>query len=139
MSSAYGPPDQAGQFLAYTKSTAAEPMLGGDDGIPVLTAIFTVYGHLTFAPATITVLALPNANNALAAGRSAINNPTSAVFISVVSFLHIEAAAAGTENPVLYCWGRQWIKRLTNITIMCPSHMPATRCRAFTKAMPDIP
>jgi heparanase 1 len=41
-----------------------ELKLGDDDALPELTGIATRAGNLTFAPASITFLAIPNANNA---------------------------------------------------------------------------
>jgi heparanase 1 len=38
--------------------------LGSDDTLPPLTSVSTASGQVTFAPATITFLAMPNANNA---------------------------------------------------------------------------
>jgi heparanase 1 len=43
---------------------ASELKLGEDDAIPSLTGISAGSGHLTFSPATITFVAIPNANNA---------------------------------------------------------------------------
>ena len=42
----------------------SELKLGEDDAMPRLTSISTGSGRLTFPPATITFLAIPNANNA---------------------------------------------------------------------------
>jgi hypothetical protein len=42
----------------------SELKLGEDDAMPTLTGISTGSGHLTFPPATITFLAIPNASNA---------------------------------------------------------------------------
>ena len=43
---------------------ASELKLGEDDAIPSLTGISAGSGHFTFSPATITFVAIPNANNA---------------------------------------------------------------------------
>jgi len=41
----------------------SELKLGGNDAMPELSALAAASGTVTFAPATITFLAIPNANN----------------------------------------------------------------------------
>jgi heparanase 1 len=49
---------------ASVQLNGSELRLGADDAIPRLTGIPTSSGRLTLPPATITFLAIPNANNA---------------------------------------------------------------------------
>jgi hypothetical protein len=49
---------------AQVQLNGSELKLGGDDAIPSFAGVSTGSGQVTFAPATITFLAIPNANNA---------------------------------------------------------------------------
>ncbi|MBV8575864.1 MAG: hypothetical protein JOZ58_12625 [Acetobacteraceae bacterium] len=48
----------------HVQLNGTELKLGTDDGPPPLTGVSTNSGHVTFAPATISFLAIPTANNA---------------------------------------------------------------------------
>jgi heparanase 1 len=48
----------------HVQLNGTELSLGTDDGLPLLTGVPTSSGHVTFAPATISFLAIPTANNA---------------------------------------------------------------------------
>ncbi|HEY1214251.1 MAG TPA: hypothetical protein VGE93_11520 [Bryobacteraceae bacterium] len=48
----------------HVQLNGTELNLGTDDGLPPLTGVLTSSGHVTFAPATISFLAIPMANNA---------------------------------------------------------------------------
>ena len=49
---------------AIIQLNGSELTLGKDDALPSLIGTSTGAGHVTFPPATITFLAIPNANNA---------------------------------------------------------------------------
>ena len=48
----------------HVQLNGTELKLGTDDGLPPLTGVPTGSGHITFAPATISFVAIPLANNA---------------------------------------------------------------------------
>jgi len=48
----------------HVQRNGSELKMGTDDGLPPLTGVPTSSGHVTFAPATISFLAIPMANNA---------------------------------------------------------------------------
>ena len=49
---------------SHVQLNGTELKLDTDDGLPRLTSVPTRSGHVTFAPATISFLAIPMANNA---------------------------------------------------------------------------